>query len=123
MRGEVAHWSAARGSWPGAGSIARNRAGVCAGQVAGTWRCNRKFGRRAGGSFGGHADPVDLDVHAAEEGNMTLTLRVATAAIALMMAAAAGETALHQRADRYRLQPSDVLEVRFRFSPEFNETV
>ncbi|MDP8980807.1 MAG: polysaccharide export protein [Acidobacteriota bacterium] len=54
---------------------------------------------------------------------MISVLRVAAAAMALMSFAGAGETALHQRADRYRLQPSDVLEVRFRFSPEFNETV
>src|SRR2546430_17282665 len=26
-------------------------------------------------------------------------------------------------ADRYRLQPGDVLEVQFRYSPEFNQTV
>lgn len=54
---------------------------------------------------------------------MISLLRAATAAIAMITAAAGGETALHQRADRYRLQPSDVIEVRFRFSPEFNETV
>jgi polysaccharide export outer membrane protein len=66
---------------------------------------------------------VGLGADALEERNMISALRAATAAIAIMTAAGAGEAALHQRVDRYRLQPSDVLEVRFRFSPEFNETV
>src|ERR1700686_5009440 len=30
---------------------------------------------------------------------------------------------LHSRNERYRLQPSDIMDVAFRFTPEFNQTV
>lgn len=56
-------------------------------------------------------------------------IRLGLAAAFMVMAAApfaaaqSSEASFKDRDLRYRLQPSDVLDVRFRFSPEFNEIV
>ena len=43
------------------------------------------------------------------------------ALVCILMLSASAETTLVKRNARYRLNPSDVLEVDFRLSPEFNE--